>query len=447
MSITQFQNKLLQEAALAGLTEAEVYYEQKTSFQCTLYEGELDSYETSEDGGLSLRGVYNGKMGYAYTEKVDEDSISFLIDYVKANADVLDEYEDLSIFEGSLEYAEHSFYNEELAAVSIPEKIEFLRAIEQKIRAYDPRIVTLDYCILQYYSTERTLANSKKLSLSHKENGLILYLSTVVKEGDELKTGDYLKTTRDFHALDVDTIAKRVAEEALANLGEQSIPSSKYPILLRHDAAASLLNTFMPIFSAENAQKNQSLLKGKMGQQVASKGVTLLNVPYHPDALSGGNFDGEGVATKHQAIITEGTLQTLLHNRKTAAKDGCETTGHAKRESYKDTLSIAPQNIYIAPGQDTQDTLISSLSEGVLVTNLSGLHSGTNSISGDFSVAAQGFHIQDGKLASPVRQMTIAGNFFSLLKNIEAISSDLYFLPSGHGSPSIIVKELAVTVE
>lgn len=194
-------------------------------------------------------------------------------------------------------------------------------------------------------------------------------------------------------------------------------------------------------------KKNQSLLKGKVGQQVASKGVTLLNVPYHPDALSGGNFDGEGVATKHQAIITEGTLQTLLHNRKTAAKDSCETTGHAKRESYKDTLSIAPQNIYIAPGQDTQDTLISSLSEGVLVTNLSGLHSGTNSISGDFSVAAQGFHIQDGKLASPVRQMTIAGNFFSLLKNIEAISSDLYFLPSGHGSPSIIVKELAVTVE
>ncbi|WP_155592846.1 TldD/PmbA family protein [Lysinibacillus cavernae] len=447
MNIAQYQDKLLQQATQAGLTEAEVYYEHKTSFQCTLYEGELDSYETSKDGGLSLRGVYNGKMGYAYTEKVDDDSISFLIDYVKANAEILDEHEDISIFEGSQEYAQHSFYNEELEAVSIPEKIELLRAIEEKIRAYDPRIVTLDYCILQSYSTERTLANSKNLALSHKENGLVLYLSTVVKEGDELKSGSYIKTTRDFHALDVDAIAKNVAEEALANLGEQSIPSSKYPIILRQDAAASLLSTFMTIFSADKAQKNQSLLKGKVGQQVAAETLTLLNVPYHPEALSGSNFDGEGVATKQQAIIANGTLQTLLHNRKTAKKDDCETTGHAQRESYKDSLSIAPQNFYIAPGQNTQDTLIASLSEGVLITHLSGLHSGTNSISGDFSVAARGFHIQDGKIASPVKQMTIAGNFFTLLKDIEAISSDLYFLPNGHGSPSLVVKELAVTVE
>ncbi|MEA0566055.1 MULTISPECIES: TldD/PmbA family protein [Lysinibacillus] len=447
MSITQYQKNLLQQAVEAGLTEAEVYYEQKTSFQCTLYEGELDSYETSDDGGLSLRGLYNGKMGYAYTEKIDDDSIAFLIDQVKANADVLDEPEDLSIFEGSEKYAQHSFFNEELEAVSIPEKIECLKAIEQKIRAYDPRIITLDYCILQYYSTERALANSKNLSLSHKENGLVLFLSTVVKQGDELKAGSYLKMTRDFHSLDVDAIAKAAAEEALAHLGEQSIPSSKYPIILRHDAAAELLSTFMPIFSAEKAQKNQSLLKGKEGQQVASDILSLITAPYHPEALSGGNFDGEGVATKQQTIITDGTLQTLLHNRKTAKKDGCESTGHAQRESYKDTLSVAPQNFYIAPGQETQDSLIHSLTEGVLITDLSGLHSGTNSISGDFSVAARGFHIQDGQIASPVKQMTIAGNFFTLLKDIQAISSDLYFLPSGHGSPSFIVKELAVTVE
>lgn len=447
MNIVEYQEKLLDKAIKAGFKEAEVYFERKNSFQCMLYEGQIDSYETSEDRGLSLRGLHNGKMGYAYTEKLDDDSMSFLIDSAKANADVLDEDEGIDIFEGSNEYTSYEFYNEELETIGIPEKIELLRLIEQKIRAYDSRIVTLDYCILQEYSTERSLANSKNLSLSHKENGLAIYLSTVVKEGEELKTGVYSKITRDFHSLNAEEIAKAAAEEALANLGEKSIPSGKYPIILRSDATASLLSIFMPILSAENAQKDQSLLKGKVGQKVASDTLTLLNAPFHPEALSGASFDGEGVATKEQAIISNGTLQTLLHNRKTAKKEGCESSGHAHKESYKGALSIAPQNLYISPGKRSKEELIASVSEGVLITELSGLHSGTNTISGDFSVAAKGFHIQDGKIASPVKQMTIAGNFFDFLNNIEETSSELYFLPNGYGSSSLLVKELSVTVE
>ncbi|MFJ8519718.1 TldD/PmbA family protein [Lysinibacillus xylanilyticus] len=447
MNIVEYQEKLLDKAIKAGFKEAEVYFERKNSFQCMLYEGQIDSYETSEDGGLSLRGLHNGKMGYAYTEKLDDDSMSFLIDSAKANADVLDEDECIDIFEGSNEYTPYEFYNEELETIGIPEKIELLRLIEQKIRSYDSRIVTLDYCFLQEYSTERSLANSKNLSLSHKENGLAIYLSTVVKEGEELKTGVYLKMTRDFHSLNAEEIAKAAAEEALANLGEKSIPSGKYPIILRSDATASLLSIFMPILSAENAQKDQSLLKGKVGQKVASETLTLLNAPFHPEALSGASFDGEGVATKEQAIISNGTLQTLLHNRKTAKKEGCESSGHAHKESYKGALSIAPQNLYISPGKRSKEELIASVSEGVLITELSGLHSGTNTVSGDFSVAAKGFHIQDGKIVSPVKQMTIAGNFFEFLNDIEESSSELYFLPAGYGSPSLLVKELSVTVE
>ncbi|MGE7091785.1 TldD/PmbA family protein [Lysinibacillus sp. NPDC048646] len=447
MTIAEFQEKLLQQAVDADFKEVEVYFERKTSFECKLYEGQIDSYETSEDGGLSLRGLYNGKMGYAYTEKLDDDSIPFLIDSAKANADILDEDEGIDIFEGSSEYAGHQFYSEELANIEIPEKIALLRSIEKKIRMYDPRIVTLDYCLLKEFSTERSLVNSKDLSLSQKENGLVIFISTVVKDGEELKTAGYLKMTRDFYALDVEEIAKEAAEEALANLGEKSIPSGKYPIILRYDATAALLATFMPIFSAENAQKNQSLLKGKVGQKVASDAFTLLNAPFHPKALTGSNFDGEGVATKQQAIILNGTLQTLLHNRKTAKIEGCATSGHAHKNSYKGTLTIAPQNLYVPPGKKTQADLIAAISEGILITYLSGLHSGTNTISGDFSVAATGFHIKDGKIISSVKQMTIAGNFFDLMKDIEETSSELYFLPQGYGSSSLLVKELSVTVE
>ncbi|MFJ8063285.1 TldD/PmbA family protein [Psychrobacillus sp. NPDC096426] len=447
MQITEFQEELLKKAMDAGFKEAEVYYERSETFQCMIFEGEIDSYETSEDSGLGLRGLYNGKMGYAYTEKIDEDSIPFLIDSAKANAEVLDEDDGSNIYEGSKEYATHAFYSEELAKIQIPEKIELIKSIEKKVLAYDPRIVTLNYCVLQDFSGDRMLTNNKGLSLKEKKNGLGIFISTVVKNGEEMKTGSFIKLTRDFGSLDADKIAKEAAEEALSNLGEQSIPAGKYPIIMRHDAAASLLATFTPIFSAENTQKDQSLLKGKVGEKIASDVFSLLDDPFHPDAVAGSNFDGEGVATKTHAIVSSGILETLLHNRKTAKLDGVETTGHAHKASYKSTLTIAPLNMFIAPGEKSKADLIASTADGILITDLSGLHSGTNTISGDFSVAAVGFHIKDGKISTPVKQMTIAGNFFDFINDIEEIGSDLNFLPGGYGSPSLRVKELSVTVD
>ena len=447
MNINEFQEKLLSEAMAVGFEEAEIYYEKSASFRCTIFEGDIDSYETSEEGGLGLRGLYNGKMGYAYTEKIEEASIPFLIDSAKANADILDEDDGTTIFEGSESYTGHSFYSEALSNVTIPEKIELIKSIEKKVLAADTRITTLNYCMLQDFSEDRLMANSKGLSLNEKKNGIIIFVSAVVKQGDEMKTGSVVKMTRDFNSLDADAIAKEVAEEALANLGEQSIPARKYPVIMRHDAAASLLATFTPIFSAENTQKDQSLLKGKVGSEIASPAYTLIDDPFHPDSFGGSNFDGEGVATKEQTIVAEGMLKTLFHNRKTARKDGVETTGHAQKSSYKGTLSVAPINLYIAPGDKSKEELIAGVGEGVLITSLSGLHSGASTISGDFSVAATGFHIKDGKIVSSVKQMTIAGNYFEYMKNIEMAGSDLEFTPGGYGSPSLLVKELSVTVD
>lgn len=447
MDNKEFQKALLKAAKEAGFTEAEMYYEKSTSFKCTIFEGEIDNYETSEEGGIGFRGLYDGKMGYAYTEKIDQDSISFLTKQAKENATILDEDDGTTIFEGSETYNTHSYYNEELEKVSTEEKIALIKSIEKKVLAFDPKIVRLNYCVLQDFSNEEILANDKGLAIDEKQNGLVIFVSAVAKDGEEMKTGSAVKLTRDFTEIDADAFSEKVAKEALAQLGEQSIPTKKYPVIMRHDASASLLATMTPIFSAENTQKDQSLLKGKVGETIASPAYTLIDDPYHPDSLWGTNFDGEGVATKKQAIIESGTLKTLFHNRKTAQKDGVKTTGNARKSSYKGTLSVGPINLYIQPGEKSKDELISSIQEGVLITDLAGLHSGVNSISGDFSVAATGFYIQEGKISSPVKQMTVAGNYFDYLKQIEEVGSDLKFSPGGFGSPSLYVKELSVTVD
>ncbi|MCJ8009818.1 TldD/PmbA family protein [Lederbergia wuyishanensis] len=447
MKIEKFQEMLLGNGLAHGFEDMEIYYEKSKRFACDVYKGELDHYETAEDGGLSFRGIYNGKMGYAYTEKFDEQSISFLLERAKANAEVIEEEEQDDIFAGSDEYEEKEFYSESLDEVSIPEKIVFLKEVERKVSNYDPRIASLNYCKLIEQSKERLLANSKGLVLHDRMNYLGVVLSVVVKEADETKSGFKVKITRDFSKLNVDEIAKEAAEEALSYLGEQSIPSKKYPIILRKDAAASLLETFDSIFSAEVAQKGRSLLKDKVGEKIAADNVTIVDDPFYEEGFASRNFDGEGVASKLCTVVENGTLNTLLHNRKTAKKAGVETTGHAYKSSYKGTLVIAPSNFYISPGEKTYDELIESQTEAIIVTKLAGLHSGADTVSGDFSVAANGFYVKDGKVETPVKQMTIAGNFFELLKEIQEIGSDLYVSSSGIGSPSLLLKGLSVTVE
>lgn len=447
MEMKQFQTTLLTAAKEAGFQEAEMYYENSTSFNCKIFEGAIDSYETSEEGGVGFRGLFDGKMGYAYTEKLEEASIAYLIDQAKENAMILDEDDGTTIFEGSDNYNTFTYYNEALEQVPTEKKIALIQSIEQKVLNYDPRITSVNYCLYQDFSEEKMLANDQGLSLNEKQNGLIIFVSAIAKEGEEIKSGMAIKLSRDFNELDAETIAKEAAEEALAQLGEQSIPSKKYPIIMRHDASASLLATFTPIFSAENTQKNQSLLKGKVGETIASPAYTVVDDPYHPLSLWGTNFDGEGVATKKQTIVEAGQLKTLFHNRKTAKKDQVETTANAQKSSYKGTLSVGPINLYIEPGTKSREELIGNLQEGVFITDLAGLHSGVNPISGDFSVAASGFYIKDGKIDVPIKQMTVAGNYFDYLKHVEAVGTDLQFAPGGYGSPSLYIKELSVTVD
>ncbi|MBO1005706.1 TldD/PmbA family protein [Pseudogracilibacillus auburnensis] len=447
MNIETFQNQLLQAGQKYGFTDMEIYYEKSNRFACEIYKGELDHYETAEDGGLSFRGIYNGKMGYAYTEKIEEDSIEFLLERAKVNAEVIEEEEQDDIFAGSDAYEEINFYSDQLDEVAIPDKISFLQEVEKKVLNYDSRITALNACKLIEQSNERALANNKGLQLHERQNYLAIVLSVIVKDNEETKSGFTVKITKDFAGWDADKIAKEAAEEALSYLGEKSIPSKRYPIVFRNDAAASLLGTFSGVFSAEVAQKGRSLLEGKTGEVIASEKLTIIDDPFHEEGMDRRNFDGEGVASKVCNVIEKGTLNTLLHNRKTAEKEGVQTTGHAYKSSYKGTLTVAPSNFYIVPGARKQADIVSSLDEAVIITKLAGLHSGANAVSGDFSVAANGFYVKDGKQESPVKQMTIAGNFFDLLKNIDEVGSDLYFSTSGIGSPSILIKELSVTVD
>ena len=198
------------------------------------------------------------------------------------------------------------------------------------------------------------------------------------------------------------------------------------------------------IVTSKTSDEIVSLLKGKEGEIIASPIVTIIDDPLMNDGLASAPFDDEGVATFTKALVSEGKLVTLLHNLKTANKQGVKTTGNGFKSSYASSIGVSESNLYLQEGKMTFDQLMSEIGEGVIITDLAGLHSGANVVSGDFSLAAKGFYVENGKKTFPVEQITVAGNYFDLLKNIVVIGNDLKFPMSNIGSPSVIVEGLSI---
>ena len=450
MNLQNFKDQLFAFGTEQGFADMELAYLREEKFACSLFETEIDSYNTSETYGITFRGLFQGKMGSAFTEKLDEDSLTYLIEEAKDNAEVIESDEHEEIFAGSKFYKQPDFFSEKLAQVSILDKIALLKSIEPFVFEADNRVSAIETLVIQSSEVERGLLNSKGLSLNERKNDFLVGLSVVVKDNNQIKNGLIVKNTQDFSDLVPEQIARAAVEDGISQLDAQSVKSGDYPVVIRHDAAALLLTAYSSVFSAENVQKGQSLLKGKEGKIIASPIVSIIDNPFEKQGLACRSFDDEGVATSFREIVSSGTLETLLYDLKTAKKAAKESTGHAFKSSYNSDLEIAPTNFFITPSKGEGD-LVGKVKEGILITGLSGLHSGANTISGDFSLAASGLFIEDGVVKHAVKQMTIAGNFFELLKDIEAVGSDLEFcfiqMGGNCGSPSLLIKQLAVTIE
>lgn len=443
-------DKIFSQGKDKGLQDMEVYYSAGSSLSLKVFQKELDGYSLSESEGLSLRGVYNGKMGYSYTEKADETSVEQLVKDVVENATIIDSDDEEFIYEGSKEYKKVNSFNPKLANVKEEQKIAFVKSLEEEAFKLDKRIVSVETCVYGDGYGETILSNTKGLYLHDKSNIAYTYIVVIAKNGEDIKTGMAYRTGNDFEKFNAGEIAKEAVDEALALLDAKSVKSGDYEIILRNSAAAELLEAFTGIFSAESVQKKLSLLKGKLNEKIASEKFTLTDDPYMDGGLASSSFDGEGAACKYKKVIDKGVLKTYLYNLKTAKKDGVETTGNASKSSYKASIGIAPSNFYVEKGEKSLNEMIASVNKGIMITELQGLHSGLNSVSGDFSLAALGFLIENGRITRPVEQITVAGNYFEMLKNIEETGCDLKFGLPGEayiGSPSLKIKKLAIAGE
>jgi len=430
--------------------DSEVYQVNGKKIDIGIYNGEIDKYSIAESGGLSFRGLNDGKMGYSYMDVLNEEQFNNIIEESYSNSLYLDTSGEESISSGSKEYKDITIFNKNLESIPIEDKIEFARNLEKEAYALDKRVTNVQNCFYNEFHHDRNILNTKGMFLNDRTNGAIGYISVIVKEGEDTKTGSSFKIFSEFNKDGYKEIAAEAVNEAISQLGAKPTKSGKYPVIIRNKQFASLLEGFNDVFSADKAEKRLSLLKDKEGEIIANHIVNIIDDPHSKIGLASRGFDDEGTATKYRKIVENGKLTTLLHNNRTAKKAKKESTGNGTRSSYNSPIGIAPSNLYLEKGSNTFEGLLQGIEYGIYITGVTGLHAGINTISGDFSISANGFEIVNGKVNNPVNQITIAGNFYKLLYDIEAIGDDLMFNFPGnsqYGSSSVRIKELSISGE
>lgn len=443
--IEQFMDKLLAAAKAAGIDSAEVYYTENDSFRASAMDGEINQYQVSNSSGLGFRGTVDGRMGYASTQAYDDAAICQLIEGVKDSAALSEAEEQDEIFAGESTYPDLPELPSDLDGITPEAKLDTCLAMEKAAKAADERIWKVQGARVATSKGLVRLKNSFGLDLTGHENLAVAMLFAIAKEGNDTSTGGKIAAVRNFSEIDPEMIGREGAADTLAQLHASPVASGSYRTVIRYDAMSSLLQTFWGMFSAENAQKKLSLLAGKEGSKIASELITLMDDPLLPGGFASCPFDGEGSASRTKAVVDKGVLTTLLHSRKTAKKQGVASTGNAGRSGYASPVQVSPTNLFFQPGHKSLDALLADMGEGLLITEVSGLHAGANPTSGDFSLLSKGFVVEGGKLIRPVEQITVAGNFYQLLENVRAVADDLKFEGSSIASPSMDVGSLAVS--
>ena len=423
-----------------NIEDLQLYISTSKSIGLSLYESEIDNYEVNSNTSITAKGIYNGKMVTVSSEKDDKNLAKYIVDSIIKNARIITSKDEVSIFEGSKEYGKVNTFNEELETISMEDKINTLFEIDKKVRAKDSTLKDVASIFYSETSSSLEIINSKGLHLNSKKNSYQCGLEVIKELNGNSEAGFYYTVDNDYSKLDVDRIIDKALEDVNSRMGGKPCKTGYYDIVLASETATNLLSVILSGLTYENIAKNLSFLKGKLGTKVFGDNITIVEDPLMSDSLSSAAFDSEGVATEYKTLVENGVVNTFVYNLKNAKKANVTPTGNAvgSGEGFFNAILKGEDN--------TKEDLYAKVNNGLYISELDGLHSGLDPVSGQFSLKAGGRIIKDGKLDGPVKLITIAGNVYNMFNNVLALGNDFEEVKHSRiKAPSVIFKNISVS--
>jgi PmbA protein len=428
-----------------GATDAECTILEGDEFDATVRMRQLETLKEAGSRGAGLRILLGQKVGSSYTSDLTRAGIDYMVKSALEIAQIstedpfagLPEAADLGSIGGDL-----GLYCEDVASLETQFKIDQATVAEESALSADARISNSEGGSFSSYAGGRYFANSRGFTGSYRSSSCSLSVVAVAQENGSMERDYWYTLARGSAGLEKpELVGRKAAERTLRRLGARKIATQKAPVIFEPRVARGLLNSIFEAIDGESVYRKSSFLAGKLGEKVASENVTVVDDGTIPGLFGSTPFDDEGVPSRRTVVIDRGVLKSYLLNTYTARKLGLKSTGNASR-GITGNASVGPGNFFLEKGSRTPEEMLRSVKRGLYVTELIG--SGVNIVTGDYSRGAVGLWIENGELAYPVSEITIAANLREMLMDIEMIGSDLTFLGST-ASPTILIREMTIS--
>lgn len=423
----------------------EAYAEESRQTEASALRGEVEGLEFAESRGVGVRLIRDGRLGYAYAADPSVEEVRSAVAGARENA-ALTEPDEFNVLPSAEPITPiPALFREDSAEVATADKVQMALDLERRLVTTDPRVTKVDLAQVGDAVSRAAIASTAGVDAEYARTDAWVVAVTLAVEGEETQTGFSYRIARALDELGHDAIADEAIDRAVRMLGATKPVTAKVPVVLDQFAAEEFLGVLAAALNAENVLKGRSLFAEMAGGQVGSELFTLVDDGTILDGPGAAPFDGEGVPSGRTELFTAGRLNGFLHDTYTAARmgGGQRSTGNAKRGSYKGSPGVGTSNFYLDNGSTSFDELLRLAEGGVLIAEVSGVHSGANPISGEFSVGATGLRIEGGGLGEPLREMTIASTLPQMLAGITGVGDDLRFF-SSVGTPSVLIGEMTL---
>ena len=421
-------------AVKAGASDAEAVAREGDEFSVNVRMGQVETLQDSGSRGLGLRVFRGTRSASASTSDLTQEGIRQLVEGALALAQVTEE----DPFTGLAERGEFGaladdlrLYDEDVYSLAGPERIEWARRAEAAALGADPRITNSDGGSFEAATGRMALANSRGFLGGYRTSYAGVSASPLAADANgQMQRDGWWSSARRLKDMESpEAIGKEAARRALRRLGARRVATQRVPIVFAPEVARSLVGAVFDAASGDAVWRSASFLAGRLGEQIAAPGLTIIddNTMLLPTGMGGfgtSPFDGEGLPSLRTVVVEKGVLRSYLLNTYTARKLGLKSTHNASR-GLAGTPGIGCGNLFLEPGALTPEQILAEIPAGLYVTGLMGF--GVNTVTGDYSRGATGLWIENGALTHAVEEITIAGNLAEMLKNVTAIGNDLEF--------------------
>jgi PmbA protein len=428
--------------------EVEVYVARGTETEVRAYDGQVESLTSATSAGIGIRVVVDHRLGFAWAGSLDESVLGETLAEARDNARfaTADEHVRLAVPDG-VEAVPVDLWDEALASVPTARKVELALALEAQARAADPRIRQVDAADYGDVASEAALVSTTGIRSSSRKTSGYLSVGVIAGEGEASQTGGGYSVGRGFEELDPARACDDAVTRAVRLLGATKGPSGRSTVVFDRRMATTLLSIVSSALSGEAVAKGRSFFAGRIGEQVGHPGLTLVDDPTDPRAYGAAAYDAEGLACRRNVLIDSGVLRGFLYDTVSGSRAGVPSTGSAVRGGFAGTPGPGCRALTLAPGPEGYDEagVLAAVGEGLFVQSMTGVHSGVNPISGDFSVGAEGLMIRDGRLAEPVREITVASTLQRMLLSLVAVGADVEWLPSIAAGQTLAIGDMQIS--